>query len=92
MGLGMMRTMFDILTGFSLTFSLLPLAMGGAGLIVRRHGAAAPALLRQVAVVYAGTYAVMSGVALRYWFPAPLLFLVVAFACFAAAVATAPRE
>jgi uncharacterized membrane protein len=91
MGLGMLRTMFDIVTGFSLTLSILPLGMGIVGLVVRRHAAAAPGLLSQVAIVYAGTYGVMTGVALRYWFPAPLVFLAVAFLCFAAAVATAPR-
>ncbi len=91
MGLGMHRTMFDIVTGFSLTFSVLPLAMGLAGLVVRRHAAAAPGLLGQAAIVYAGTYGVMTGVALRYWFPFPLAFLAAAFVCFAAAVATAPR-
>ena len=91
MGLGMLRTMSDIVAGFSLTFSVLPLAMGLVGVVVRRHAAAAPGLLRQAAIVYAGTYGVMTGVALRYWFPAPLLFLGAAFVCFVAAVATAPR-
>jgi hypothetical protein len=91
LGLSMVRSTFDILAGFSLTFSTLPLGMGLAGLAVRRHGAAAPGLLRQTAVVYAGTYAVMTGIAIRYWFPAPLFFVAAAFACFAAAVATAPR-
>ena len=32
MGLGMMRSMFDLVTGFSLTFSVLPIGMGLAGL------------------------------------------------------------
>jgi hypothetical protein len=91
MGLGMRRTMFDLVTGFSLTFSVLPLAMGLVGLVVRRHASAAPGLLRQAAIVYAGSYGVMSVVALRYWFPAPLSFLAAAFLCFAAAVAAAPR-
>jgi hypothetical protein len=49
-----------------------------------------PGLLRQAAIVYAGMYGIMTAVALRYWFPAPLLFLAAAFSCFAAAVATAP--
>ena len=42
MGFGMLRTMFDFLTGFSLTFSALPLGMGIAGFVVRRHAASAP--------------------------------------------------
>jgi hypothetical protein len=91
LGLGFMRTMSDIVAGFSLTFSVLPLGMGLVGFVVRCHAAAAPGLLRPVAIVYAGTYAVMTGVALRYWFPAPLFFLALAFVCFVAAVATAPR-
>jgi hypothetical protein len=91
MGLGMLRTMSDIVAGFSLTFSVLPIAMGLVGLVAGRHAAAAPGLLRQSAIVYAGTYGVMTGVALRYWFPAPLCFLALAFVCFVAAAATAPR-
>jgi hypothetical protein len=91
LGLGFMRTMSDIVAGFSLTFSVLPLGMGLVGLVIRRHAAAAPGLLRQAAIVYAGTYGVMTVVALRYWFPAPLFFLALAFACFVAAAATAPR-
>src|SRR4026207_266813 len=41
MGLGMMRTMFDFLAGFSLTFAALPTGMGLAGFVVRRHAARA---------------------------------------------------
>lgn len=92
MGLGFRRSIFDLLAGFSLTFSVLPIAMGLAGLVTRRHTTAAPDLGRQIAIVYAGTYGIMTGVALRYWFPAPLFFLAAAFACFAAAVAAAPRN
>ena len=91
MGLGFERSMFDLVTGFSLTFSVLPLAMGLVGFVVRRHATTAPGLLRQTAIAYAGTYGIMTGVALRYWFPAPLFFLALAFVCFTAAVATAPR-
>ena len=92
MGLGMMRTMFDFLTGFSLTFSALPLGMGIAGFVVRRHAAGAPGLLRQVAIVYAGTWAVMVGIGLRYFFSVPLAFIGSVFLLFAAAAATAPRS
>lgn len=87
MGLGFLRTMFDIVAGFSLTFSVLPAGMGLVGLLVRRREAAAPGLLREVSVAYAGVYGIMTAVALRYWFPAPLLFLAAAFLCFAAATA-----
>jgi hypothetical protein len=91
MGLGFVRSTFDILAGFSLTFSVLPIGMGLLGLLLLRHEGVAPGLLRQAAIVHAGIFGVMTGVALRYWFPAPLFFLAAAFLCFVAAVATAPR-
>jgi uncharacterized membrane protein YoaK (UPF0700 family) len=78
-------------TGFSLTFSILPAGMGLLGLLVRRHEGRSPGLLRQASIVYAGIYGVMTGIALRYWFPAPLFLLAAAFLCFVAAVASAPR-
>ena len=89
MGLGFHRTMFDILSGFSLYFSVSSLGLGLIGFVVRRHANAAPGLLRQTAIAYAGTYGLATAVGMRYWFPAPLFFLALAFVCFAAAVATA---
>jgi len=91
MGLGFMRTTFDLLAGFSLTFVVLPIGMGLLGLVLLRHEGRAPGLLRQAAIVYAGVFGIMTGIALRYWFPAPLFLLSAAFLCYAAAVATAPR-
>lgn len=92
MGLGFVRSMFDIVTGFSLAFSILPAGMGLLGLALQRHRGRAPSLLRQASIVYAGVYGIMTAVAFRYWFPVPLFFLAAAFLCFVAAVATAPRE
>jgi hypothetical protein len=92
LGLGFVRSTFDILAGFSLTFSILPAGMGLLGLLLLRHEGRSPGLLRQAAIVYAGLYGIMTAIALRYWFPAPLFFLAAAFLCFVAAVATAPRE
>ena len=92
MGLGFVRSMFDLLAGFSLTFVVLPIGMGLLGFVLLGHERHAPGLLRQGSIVYAGVYGIMTGIALRYWFPAPLFFLAAAFLCFAAAVAAAPRE
>jgi hypothetical protein len=92
MGLGFVRSMFDIVAGFSLTFVILPAGMGLLGLLLLRHERRAPGLLRQASIVYAGIYGIMTAVAFRYWFPAPLLFLAAAFLCFVASVAAAPRE
>jgi hypothetical protein len=91
MGLGFIRSMFDIVAGFSLTFAILPAGMGLLGLLLLRHEGRAPGLLRQASIVYAGIFGIMTAIALRYWFPAPLFFLAAAFLCFVAAVATAPR-
>lgn len=91
MGLGFVRSMFDILAGFSLTFSILTMGMGLLGLVVGRHADRSPGLLRQAAIVYAGVYGIMTAMAFRYWFPAPLFFLTAVFACFVAALATAGR-
>jgi hypothetical protein len=91
MGLGFVRTTFEILSGFSLYFSVSSLGLGLLGFALRRHASAAAGLLRQAAIVYAGTYGIMTAVGWRYWFPAPLVFLAAAFVCFAAAAATAPR-
>ena len=92
MGLGFVRSMFDLLAGFSLTFVVLPIGMGLLGFVLLGHERRAPGLLRQGSIVYAGVFGIMTGIALRYWFPAPLFFLAAVFLCFAAAVATAPRE
>jgi hypothetical protein len=91
MGLGMLRTMFDFLTGFSLTFSALPIGMGLAGFVVRRHAASAPGLMRQTAIVYAITWAAMLGVGLRFFFSVPDAFIATVFLLFAASAVTAPR-
>jgi hypothetical protein len=91
MGLGFVRSMFDMVAGFSLTFSVLPAGMGLLGLLLLRHEKQAAGLLRQASIVFAGVYGIMTAVAFRYWFPAPLFFLAAAFLCFVAVVATARR-
>jgi len=65
--------------------------LGLLGLTMVRHAGAAPGLLRQAAIVYTGTYGIMTALGFRYFFPAPLTFLVATFLCFASAAATAPR-
>lgn len=91
LGLGFVRSMFDIVAGFSLTFSILPLGMGITGLLLGRQDERAPGLVRQAAITYAGIYGIMTAIAFRYWFPVPLVCLAMAFLCFAAAVAARSR-
>jgi len=92
MGFGMMRTMFHFLTGFSLTFSVLPIGMGLAGFAVRRHAASAPGLLGQIAIVYAITWGAMLAIGLVYFFSVPDAFIAIVFLLFAASALTAPRS
>ena len=92
MGLGFVRSTFDILAGFSLTFSVLPIGMGLLGLLLVRQEGHAPGLLRQASIVYAGIYGIMTAIALRYWFPAPFLFLAAAFLCFVSALGLSPTR
>lgn len=91
MGAGFVRSTMDLLLGFSLTFSILPIGMGMAGLVTLRYGAGVPDLLRALSTVYAGIHGIMTIVAFCYWFLAPLVFLAAAFACFVGAVAFAER-
>jgi len=89
MGAGFVRSTMDLLTGFSLAFSILPVGIGLLDLVVLRHAAGAAGLLRAAAIVNAGIFGGMTAMAFHYWFPAPLSFLAAAFLCFAGAVATA---
>jgi len=91
MGLGFVRSTFDLLTGFSLAFSVECLGFGALGLVVLRRVSGFPPLLRAVAAVLLVASGAMTAVGFVYWFPAPLSFLLAAFLCIAAAFATAPR-
>jgi len=88
MGLGFVRSTFDILAGFSLVFSITSVGLGVLGLVLLRGETRAPGLLRPASIVYAGVYGLSTAVGFRYWFPAPLFFLTTAFLCYAAAAAT----
>lgn len=90
-GLGFVRSMGDLMSGFSLTFSILPIGIGLMDLLVQRRGSAVPGLMRSLAIVNAATFGVMSVVGFVYWFIAPISFLVLAFLCFGAATVTTPR-
>jgi hypothetical protein len=90
MGLGFVRSTFDLLKGFSLAFSVECLGFGALGLVAMRRVPGFPPLLRSVAGALAVALGALSVVGFVYWFPAPLSFLVLSFLCFAAAWAMAP--
>jgi len=91
MGAGFVRSTMDLMSGFSLALSVLSIGWGLLGLVTARHASRAPGLLRGAATVSAVVWGLMAGVGLRYWFLAPLAFLVPAFLCYLGALATAPR-
>ncbi len=89
-GLNFMRSMFELLAGFSLVFSLYSLALGVVSLLVLKHSSGWSPLLRHVAMANAGALGIMTAVALRYWFPTPFLFVATAFLCFVTALGLSP--
>ena len=77
--LGSMRSMDNLLTGFSVSFMLAALILGALALMLRRQ--AAP-LLKRVAFLYSIWLVAMVGVSLHYFFLIPLAFLIVGLLLF----------
>jgi hypothetical protein len=67
---GVERTMWDILSGLSLSFTVLMLLMGIHGLRIARSGDAS--VLADTARIYAVTAAMLTGLGLLY-FPTPAI-------------------
>jgi hypothetical protein len=80
--MGSLRSMDNLLRGFSIAFMLGTFGMGFLDIVVLRERAN---LLKNVALVNALWLGAMVAVSLRYFFAAPTVFLVVAFLIFAAA-------
>jgi len=81
------RTMMEFFDGFSLTFSLFLALTGILALAVARSRGAVPELFRFTAVALAGTYGILLGISLRYFFLVPSLCLGLAFLAFAVSLA-----
>jgi len=86
---GSLRSMSDLMRGFSVAFMLAPLALGVLDLVLSRERAG---LLKRVALVQIIWLAAMIVVALRYFFAVPLSFLVVALLIFALAWLKLPAD
>lgn len=80
--LGSLRSMDELLRGFSTCFTLSSLALGGLDLTLARERAA---LLKKAAMVNLIWLAAMTAVSLRYFFIAPTSFFVVSLLLFATA-------
>lgn len=81
------RTMMDLFNGFSLTFTLFLAVTGILALAVARSRRAVPELYRFTAIALAGTYGILLGISLKYFFLAPTVCLGIAFLAFAISLA-----
>src|ERR1700690_350831 len=77
--MGSMRSMDNLLRGFSISFMLAALGMGALDLVLVRECAG---LLRRVALVNIFWLVAMTAVSLRYFFAIPISFLGVALLIF----------
>lgn len=81
------RTMMDLFNGFSLTFTLFLALTGILALAVARSRRAIPELYRFTAIALAGTYGILLGISLKYFFLAPTVCLGIAFLAFTVSLA-----
>src|SRR4030095_3851894 len=70
--LGSMRSMQNLMTGFSISFMLAALGLGAVDLSLWREPAE---LIKRIAIVNTLWLAVMTAVSVRYFFAAPTSFL-----------------
>ncbi len=87
--LGSLRSMADLLQGFSASFAVAALCLGVLALLLSRERAG---LLKRVALVDTIWLGVMTAVSLRYFFIIPTSFLVAALLIFALAWLKLPAE
>jgi hypothetical protein len=87
--MGSLRSMSELMRGFSVAFMLAPLAFGVLDLMLARERAS---LLKRVALVQVIWLAAMIVVALRYFFAIPLSFLVIALLIFVLAWLKLPAD
>lgn len=86
--LGSMRSMQNLMTGFSVSFMLAALGLGAVDLSLWREPAE---LVKRIAIVNTLWLAVMTAVSVRYFFAAPTSFLAAALILFLLATLTLPR-
>jgi hypothetical protein len=87
---GTSRSMMDVMTGFSLNFSILLAALGALGLMVQKRGHLDHPLMSAVARTLTGTGVVLVAISLSYFFIVPTMCLALMTICFALASVTPP--
>lgn len=86
--MGSMRSMQNLMTGFSIAFMLAALGLGAVDFSLRRERAE---LLKRIALLNTLWLTAMTAVSLRYFFAAPTSFLVAALLLFLLATLMLPR-
>jgi len=86
--MGSMRSMQNLMTGFSIAFMFAALGLGAVDFALRRERSE---LLKRIALLNTLWLAAMTAVSLRYFFAAPTSFLVAALLLFLLATLTLPR-
>lgn len=86
---GAVRSMGDLMQGFSLALSLLSLALGAINLAISGQGTA---ILRRLALINVLWLAAMTVNSLYHWFVIPTGFLVIALVLFALAWVKLPGD
>lgn len=87
--MGSVRSMSDLLRGFSTSFMVSALGLGMLDFLLSRERAG---LLKRVALINTIWLAVMTAVSLRWFFAAPTVFIVVELLLFAVAWMKLPSE
>jgi hypothetical protein len=87
--MGSLRSMDNLLTGFSVAFMLAALVLGALALALRRQPAP---LLKRVALLFAVWLVAMVVVSLNYFFALPLAFLIIGLLLFAGSCLTLPAR
>lgn len=87
--MGSMRSMDNLLRGFSISFLLAMIGLGALDLLLARERAG---MLKRVALINTIWLAAMTAVSLHYFFAAPTSFLVSALLIFVLAWLTLPAE
>jgi hypothetical protein len=80
--MGSMRTMNELLRGFSISFLVAAIVMGSLSLALRHER---PALLKKLALINTIWLAVLTTISVRYFFAAPTSFLMAGLVAYGAA-------
>jgi len=86
--LGSMRSMQNLMTGFSISFMFAAIGLGAVDFALRRERAQ---LLKRIALLNTLWLTAMTAVSLRYFFALPTSFLAAALLIFLLATLTLPR-